>query len=194
MTRDEIYDHLAKVYLGKRDKFEQKKKWQLNAWLVINIVITVIILTSAFYGFTAFLTRRNNFARHNVLFALSNTPIRIDYNLNEPFPQVKSFSLTIPKLDASKYGKLTFSVRGMEEGFPGVMKVVVKNSRNEIASFYVKNVRLKWQEIVIPFEEFSQISDWTTVNEVSFVLEAWNAEKKKGIVVIDNISFSSGQT
>ena len=69
--------------------------------------------------------------------------------------------------------------------------MVLKNQKNETASFYVKDVRLKWQELSIPFDEFIQISDWTSLMEVSFVLEAWNAEKKKGIILIDNICFSS---
>ena len=93
MTRDEIYDHLAQVYLGKRDKIEEKKKRQFNAWLVINIVITLVILISAFYGLTAFLTHRSDFLKNNVVFSLNNGPIRISYNLNSPYPQVKIFSL-----------------------------------------------------------------------------------------------------
>ena len=191
MTRDEIYDHLAQVYLGKRDRVEEKKKRQLNAWLVINIVITLVILASAFYGLTAFLTRRAESFKNSVIFALNNSPIRVSYNLNSPFPQVKTFSLTIPKMNVSKYDKLSFSIRGLEEGFPGVVKVVLKNQKNETASFYIKDVRLKWQELNIPFDEFTQITDWTDLTEVSFVLEAWNAEKKKGAILIDNICFSS---
>ena len=75
MTRDEIYDHLAQVYLGKRDRVDEKKKRQLNVWLVINIVITALILTSTFYGLTAFLTKRNDFSRSGVIFALTVSDI-----------------------------------------------------------------------------------------------------------------------
>ncbi len=190
MTREEIYDHLAQVYLGKRDKVEEKNKRHLNAWLVINIGITAVILASTFYGLTAFLTKRGDFSRSGVIFALTNGPIRVPYNLNEPYPQVKTFSLSIPKMDVSKYKFLSFSIRGLEEGYPGVVKVVLKNQRNEEAFYFVKDVRLKWQELSIPFEEFNQITDWTSLNEVSFIFEAWNAEKKKGVVLIDNICFS----
>lgn len=193
MTRDEIYDHLAQVYLGKRDRVEEKKKWQFNAWLVINIVITVIILASAFYGLTAFLTGRGEYLKNSVLFSLNNGSIRISYDLNSPYPQVKTFSLKIPKMNVSKYETLSFSIRGLEEGFPGVVKVVLKNQKNETASFYVKDVRLKWQELNIPFDEFTQITDWTNLTEVSFVLEAWNAENKKGMILIDNVCFSSSK-
>jgi len=193
MTRDEIYDHLAQVYLGKRDKIEERKgpRHPFNAWLVINIVLTAIILASAFYGLTAFLTHRSALARNSVIFALTNGSIRILYNLNEPFPPVKTFTLSIPKVNASKYKSLSFDIRGLEDGYPGVVKVVVRNQKNETSSFFVKNVRLKWQEMSIPFEEFEKITDWTNVTEVSFVLEAWNSEKKKGIILIDHVCFSS---
>lgn len=190
MTRDEIYDHLAQVYLGKRDKLEEKKKHQFNAWLVINIGITVVILSSSFYGLTAFLSHRTDSLRKSIVFSLNNGPIRFTYNLNTPYPQVKEFSLKVPQMNVTRYAKLVFSIRGLEEGFPGVVKVVLKNQKNEIASYYVKDVRLKWQELSIPLEEFSQITDWTNLTEVSFVLEAWNAEKKKGILLIDNLCFS----
>ena len=193
MTRDEIYDHLAQVYLGKRDRIEEKKKRQFNAWLVINIVITVIILVSAFYGLTAFLTRRGEYPKNSVLFSLNNGSIRVSYDFNRPYPQVKIFSLKIPQMNVSRYEKLSFSIRGLEEGFPGVVKIVLKNQKNETASFYVKDVRLKWQELNIPLDEFTQITDWSNITEVSFVLEAWNAEKKKGMILIDNVCFSSSK-
>ena len=192
MTRDEIYDHLAQVYLGKREKAEEKKKRQFNVWLLLNIVITLLILTSAFYGFTAFLTRRSSaFSRNNVIFSLTNGPIRIKYNLNQPFPQIETFSLSVPTMDISKYKRLVFSIRGEEGGFPGVVKIVVKNRKNETASFYVNDVKLKWQQVDIPLEEFSQVTDWTVLTDVSFVVEAWNVQKKKGMVLVDNICFSS---
>ncbi len=191
MTRDEIYDHLAQVYLGKREKLEEKKKETLNAWLVINIVITLIILTSTFYGLTAFLTNRPPIAKSAILFSLTNGPVKIVYNLNEPYPQIKSFALNVPSVNASKYKNLSFSVRGLEEGYPGIIKVVVKNQKNETASIFVKDVRLKWQSLNIPFEEFAQITDWSNIKEVSFILEAWNSEKKQGIVIIDDVCFSS---
>src|SRR5882724_1367293 len=102
MTRDEIYEHLAKVYLGKRSVAEEKKRKAVNqTWLVINIVITAVILISTVYGFTAFLTRRAGL-KNQVFYALNNGLVRVPYNLNDPFPSTKSFSITIPEKDASK--------------------------------------------------------------------------------------------
>lgn len=191
MTRDDIYDHLAQVYLGKRTKADEKKKQQFNAWLVINLFITVIIFTSAFYGLTAFLTHRNSALQSRVIYSLHNGPVRIDYNFADPFPPVKTFALDVPSVDAAKYGKIKFSIRGKEEGVPGIVKIVVRNRRNEESAYYVQGVGLAWQEFSIPLEEFKQISDWSSLIDVSFVLESWNVENKKGLILVDNICFSS---
>jgi hypothetical protein len=191
MTRDDIYDHLAQVYLGKRSNLEQKKKKQLNSWLVINIVITVVIFASSIYGLTAFLTHRGDVLQNKIIYALNNGPIRLNYNLEYPFPSVKTFTLTIPQMNVAKYKALQFSVRALDEGTPGTIRVEVKNRKNEVAFVFVENVDAGWRNQEISFDRFHQISDWSEVNEISFVLEAWNASDKKGIILIDNVAFSS---
>lgn len=192
MTKDEIYEHLAKVYLGKREGLEEKKKkpvFDLN--FSIHILITVVVLASVFYGLTAFLSRKSIYAQKSVIFALSNNPIRIKYDLSYPYPQVSNFSIPIPKVNIAKYNDLTFSIRGTEEGYPGVVKLILKNKKNETSYYFVKGVELKWQKVSIPLSEFDRITDWTNLTEVSFALEAWNTEKKRGIVLIDDLCFSN---
>lgn len=191
MTRDDIYDHLAQVYLGKRKKVDEKKKWQLNAWLVINVVITLIIFSSAVYGLTAFLNQKRPYLESSIIYSLHNGLAQINYNFNEDYAPVKSLSLVVPELDVGKYKYLKFSIRGKEEGIPGIVKVVIENTKHESSTFYVKNINLSWKDISIPLQEFNQISDWTTIKNVTFVLESWNVDKVKGIVLIDNIRFSS---
>jgi hypothetical protein len=191
MNRDEIYDHLAKVYLGKKNSVQETKKKKLNAaWLMLNIISTLLILVSSFYGFTAFLNRQQVDLKNRVVYSLNNNPIRIAYNLDYPFPPVKTFSLPIPSRDLSKFSKLNLSVRGMEEGFPGVVKLVLSNQRNEKATYFIEDVGLSWQHLTIPLDKF-KMADLTSVTDVAFVLESWNVENKTGIVLIDDISFSN---
>jgi hypothetical protein len=191
MNKDEIYDHLAQVYLGKRRKEQDAHKKEFNAWLLINIFITVIIFASAFYGFSAFLVQKGSFLDRGVVFALHRGLVRMEYDFNNAGTPEKSFSLSIPSMDIAKYSKLHFAIRAREEGTPGIVKIVLRNKKNETAYFYVKNVGLSWQNVDIPLETFKDISDWTNLNEVSFVLESWNVEKNKGMVLIEDISFSS---
>ena len=192
MTRDEIYDHLAKVYLGKRENvlpLKATRKPVNRPLLVINIVITAVIILSTVYGFTAFLTRRGDL-KSQVFYALNNNPIRIAYDLDDPYPATKTFSITIPNKDVSKYKVLNVSLRGMDDAYPGIVKIVVGNQKNEQAIYYIQNVGSAWKKASIPFEKLN-LTDWTTITDVSFVLEAWNVDFRRGTLLVDGVSFSN---
>lgn len=192
MTRDDIYDHLAQVYLGKRKEVdvEQKKK-KFSAWLLINALITTVIFASAVYGLSAFFAHKKPALQSNIIYTLSNGPMTLSYDFRKAFPPVKSLTLSINEIDPSRYQDLNFTIRGKEEGTPGIVKVVFKNKRNEIAAVYVNEVDLDWQDISLPLTKFKEISDWSSVTEVSFVLESWNVDDKTGIVLIDDVQFAS---
>ena len=190
VTRDEIYEHLAKVYLGKRESVAPQKPKKTNqSWLVINIVITAVILISTMYGFTAFLTHKAGL-KNQVFYALNNNPIRISYDLNDPFPSTKKFAIAIPQKDATKYNHLRLSIRGMNGAYPGIVKLIVSNQKHEKATYYVQDVGNDWKNVSIPFERLN-LTDWTNISEVAFVLEAWNVDFRKGTVLIDDLSFSN---
>ncbi|MDO8580734.1 MAG: hypothetical protein Q7S13_04570 [Candidatus Omnitrophota bacterium] len=191
MTRDDIYDHLAQVYLGKRKKDDGKKERQLNAWLVINFGITLIIFASAFYGLTAFLTKQGSHLRENIIYSLHEGPIRLAYDFKTQGTPVQRFSLTLPSLDAARYKQLRFALRGWEGSGPGIVKVVIVNARNEQSYYYLQGVDKSWQEFQIPLETFKQISDWSNVKTISFELESWNVQSATGVLLIENIRLTS---
>jgi len=193
MTKEEIYEHLAQVYLGKKAQTQIDIKKGFSFPRIpkeAKVLATVLVAAVAFYTLTAFLSRRDESLKANILFALNNSPIRVSYNLNDPFPQIKDFSILIPKTDIEKYTSLAFSMRGLEEGYPDIVKIVLKNKKNEFSFKYIDGVDLKWKHHVIALSEFSGITDWSTLSEVSFVLEGWNVKKKKGIILIDDICFT----
>lgn len=190
MTKDEIYEHLAQVYLDKNSGEKKDVKKPLKLTREVRVVLTLLIVGFAFYTLTAFLARRNDDLKANIIFALTNAPIRVKYDLNEPFPQIKDFSISIPSVDIGRYKSLNFSIRGLEEGYPDVVKIVVKNKKNEVAFKYIYDVDLKWKRHTITFDELTAISDFSSLSEVNFVLEAWNVKKKKGIILIDDLCFS----
>jgi hypothetical protein len=189
MNREEIYDHLAQVYLGKRKEPEEKKQWQFNTWLLINVFIMAIIFASSFYGLTAFLKQNHSLLQSNIIFSLHNGPARIEYNFADHFPPVKKFSLNVPDMDASGYLNLSFSLRAREEGSPGIMKVVVRNKRNEISSMYVREIDLQWNKYSLPLSDFKEITDWSCLTEISFVLESWNVADPSGVIMIEDVNF-----
>ena len=192
MTRDEIYDHLAQVYLGKRENAVEKKAGQhrSHVWLVINIVTTAFILASVVYGLTAFFAKRNDEFKSRIIYALSNSPIRLAYNVGGEYPQVKDLTIEIPRVDVSKFSRVNLSLKGQDGGGPGMLKVVLTNDKQEKASYYLQGIKSRWQDYSISFDELN-LTDWKTLKEISFVVEAWNADKQSGAVFIDNISFSN---
>jgi len=191
MTRDEIYDHLAQVYLGKKNKVTPTpEKRQFSAWLVINMIITVVIFATSVYGLTAFLARRSDALQNRIIYALNKGPIRIRYDLGYPFPQVETFSIAVPKMNAGKYGALQFAVRGAE-GRPGTIRVEIRNQRQEVSSVFVHGVGYAWNTQSIPLDQFKEITDWSSVSEILFVLESWNTTTQTGLLLIDDVCFSS---
>ena len=191
MNRDDIYDHLAKVYLGKRERIEPKKpEPRPSAWLLINVVITVFVLTSVVYGLTAFLTQRKDALKSRVIYALNNSPIRLSFAVGGDYPQVKDLTIGMPRVDVSKFSRMNLSLKGQDGGNPGMLKVVLTNDKAERASYYLQGIKARWQDYSIPFDELD-LTDWKNLKEISFVIEAWNAEKQAGAVYIDNISFSN---
>lgn len=195
MTKDEIYDHLAQVYLGKSQSGKSKnlrKKKQFRSWLMVNVIITGFIFAGSIYGLSAFLTHKEFLSlKSKVVYSLHEGPITLSYDFRQTASPIKQFSLNVSSLDASSYQTIRFSVRAREEGSPGMMKVVVTNEHHEQASFYVRDIDFSWKEVSIPLEQFQQISDWTNLTDISFVLESWNVEKSKGIVLIDDVRFAT---
>ncbi len=193
MTRDEIYDHLAKVYLDKRATVEKKAeppKAPPVSWLIINVVITGFILASAVWGLTAFLTQRDDLLKDRIIYTLSNSPIRLSYDVGGGLPQVKSLQIALSPVDAQKYRRINLSVRAAGEGNPGVLKIVLTNAREEKAAYYLQGIRSRWQDYSIAFEKMN-LTDWRTLKNISFVIEGWNTARPSGTVLIDNISFSN---
>lgn len=191
MNRNEIYDHLAQVYLGKRQKALQVKKAQkkhFSVWLVMNVMITVVVFGSAFYGLSAFWQK--NDLQSNIIYSLHHGAIRIGYDFQKSLSPRQVFELDLPQMDASRYGSLDFLIRAKEEGNPGIVKVVLTNQRNEESCYYVQNVTFGWKKVSIPVEEFKHISDWSSLKTVSVVLESWNVEQQKGLILIDDLRFS----
>ncbi len=96
--------------------------------------------------------------------------------------------MKLNNLDASCYKTLSFYVKGDEErGFTKIFKIELKNAKREVGAFYVKNASDKWQEIVVPLNEFRGLSDLSSLREFTIVFEDRLATKKEGAIYIDDV-------
>ena len=189
MTKEEIFDHLADVYLGKK----KKKRKAFNATeilLFVNIiVIAVCVVYFAASSFYRFKERKPKNSDTSLALALNYYPLHLTYNFSPQKPQVENFSMHLGAKALDAYNYLGFSIKGSPKGYPRIIKVGIENAKREKSYFYYNGIEPSWKEVVIPLSEFKEITDWSRVEKVSFVLEAWNVDMGKGMVVVDDVCF-----
>ena len=188
MTKDEIYEHLAKVYLGKKKK---KKTLEPKFYLLLFINIFAVLGISALFFLGSKSLKPSAKIGSDVSFSVNKYPLRLQYNFNTPYPQIENFSLPLPGVDCRSYRNLKFSIRAGREEMPEILKITLENKKKEMSSYFLKHISNKWNKITIPLEDFKEITDWSNITKVHFVFEAWNTGAKKGSVLIDDICFSN---
>jgi hypothetical protein len=116
--------------------------------------------------------------------------LRIDYDVDSPNPAYNGIWMKLNGLNASKYNKLTFWVKGdKKRGFTPLFKVELKNNKGEVGRYYVTGVTDKWQKVEIPLRKMAGISDFSNLTEFVIVFEDWRDPVKEGTIYIDDIQF-----
>ena len=69
------------------------------------------------------------------------------------------------------------------------LRVEFVSAFKEKSEIYFKNISHKWQEYKIDLAQFKNISDWSDMSDLAFIIEEWNAREKKGVVYVDNVRF-----
>ena len=193
MNRDEIYDHLAQVYLGKGQEVASKKpkeRKSFHTWLAINIFITAFVFASVFYGLTASLKQNNTYLKQRIIASLSQGVVELSYNFLTEFPAEKSLVLSVPPLDATRYINLQFNVRAKESDAFGTLKIMLHNRKNEKGEYYISGINSRWQKISVPLSAFKTVTDKSNLTDVSFVVEPWNVQEKHETLLIENVQLS----
>ncbi len=190
MTKDEIYEHLAKVYLGKKKKKKKAPGIKFYLLVFLNVFAAIGITVVLFSGLKnpVFKARFN---KNSLYYSVNQYPLRLQYNFNAPFPQIENFSLPLPEVDARSYSLLEFSIKSGKGNAPEILKITLENRKKEMASHFLKRISGKWQKVIIPLADFKEITDWSNITRIHFVFEAWNTGTKKGSVLIDDICFSN---
>ena len=67
------------------------------------------------------------------------------------------------------------------------MRVEFNSKYKEKSEIYIKDVPHTWKDFKINLSEFKNISDWSAISDLSFIIEEWNTSGKKGIVYVDNV-------
>jgi hypothetical protein len=117
--------------------------------------------------------------------------MKLDYCVDSLNPAYNGFWMMLPNLDADRYDTLSLWVKGdAQAGYTTVFKIELKNAKGQVGRYYVSNVGGEWKQVSIPLSEFKSLIDRTALTEFVVVFEDRIATNKKGVVYIDDISFS----
>jgi len=186
MDKKDIYEHLAKIYLGStpvKKKKTHTKDFNSFIFISIAIIVAVIILLSIF-----------PYNRHKLSLqepqgtslVIAPNIVKINYTL-EPGKEAV-YSIDLNKLDLTSAKALAFSVRKANYKDNIILKAAFNNSLKEKSEISINDIpSYNWQDYKISLAEFKHISKWSGMGNLSFMVEPKSIQEKRGIVYIDNI-------
>ena len=119
--------------------------------------------------------------------------LKLVYDVDSPNPAYNGFWTKLQNQNLSDYKELVFFVKGDEQkGFTPRFKVELKNP-TQVASFLVTGVTSEWQKVVIPFQKFKGITEWSQMTEFVIVFDDLTSNPKEGVIYVDDIYFSDGK-
>ena len=183
--KKDVYEHLAKTFLDKKKKknFSKRKIW-------IAIVPVVFVL------FIALLISRNlivekKFFSKSLYVIVDRTPVVLDYNFSGlGASKKKALSFDLDNVDLSEYSTLELSIRtGIWSKTDSTIKIQIENTLLERDIEYILGVNKNWRKFRVPLESFELIKDWSSIKNITFVVEDWNVSCKEDKILIDDVRF-----
>ncbi|MFH1258209.1 MAG: OmpA family protein [Elusimicrobiota bacterium] len=119
--------------------------------------------------------------------------LSIDYDVDSINPAYNGFWLKLGEIDAQTYNQLVFFVKGdFDKGFSTVFKVELKTLQ-EMGSVKISGINANWQKVVVPFPNFTNITNWKEMTEFVIVFDDLTVDEKVGAIYIDDVYFSDGK-
>jgi hypothetical protein len=135
----------------------------------------------------------------SIVFGAGGRSLQLTYDVNNTESWVSYWSM-LGGASLSGYNYVSFWVRSPNNNV--LFKIQVRNNSadNDHNSSYVYvtdylngGITSTWKKVTIPLDAFANISDWTSMRDISIVFEntqsGWNGSPLNATVYIDNISF-----
>lgn len=189
MPDNETYEHLAKIYLGGATKNKSKKERKPTKLL---FSLTLVVISGfAFAGIYALWQGKSNINNHRSVIIEPNVS-KINFNLDRAKKETLIYDLKDMNLES--FATLEFSLRKSNYLDHLHIRVELSNGFNEKSYLYLTKLpTLRWHSFRFNLKEFKEISHWSNMRELKFIIEEWNTKKKRGVVYIDNIMFTTLQ-
>lgn len=191
MAKTDIYEYLAKVYLGS-SRADLKKKNQIPPKSGLKNLFKLGILVLAAFVLAAILLATISLTKHislksKLALILEPNIVKIAYNLDTAKKSTATFDLRGVNL----LGFKTLGFRARRSYYQENLHLRIEfiSGFKEVSQFYIKQIPRQWQDFKVELSNFKEISDWSNLNELKFIVEEWNIQDKRGTVYIDNIHF-----
>ena len=188
--KKEISDHIAKAFLETREPRSQRQDNSFVFYIVLSVCIVALLVLgiSFFTGSGA----KGLFSKNTILRLESHDgPYSLKFDFNYTKSQASSLNIDLPDIDLKGFSSLGFKIRFKETDSPvaGNLKLSLVNKRKETSSLYFSQLNHSWKSIAVPLSSFGNIKDWSRLIGISFTVEPWNVNAKKGELLIDDIQF-----
>ncbi|MDD5596165.1 MAG: hypothetical protein PHY94_08005 [Candidatus Omnitrophica bacterium] len=182
MDKKDIYEHLAKIYL---DASQKKKKKSKKHPAIKNFLVIVLSFLLGFLVFSFVSLKKNQPAKAQFALLLQHGAAKINFNFDPASKEI--YSIDLNNLNVARFKALGFSVKKTNFRDTISLRVEFTNAFREKSEIYVKNIPYKWGDYTIPLSEFKNITDWTDMSSIAFIVEEWNTKESNGVVYIDNV-------
>jgi hypothetical protein len=191
MEKKEIYDYLAKVYLGPQPPQPKalKKRQTAQAQRLVLFLIVPIIACALVYLFLNYPQKRQSAKAHSLQLDIGNEPIKIKYNFSGSNLKKETYSIALSDLNAQGFQELEFKARRRKDFGSVHLRVELENSLRENASCYIKDIGNKWKRCSVKLSDLKEITRRDNLKRISFIIEEWNVADKDDCVYIDEIRF-----
>ena len=118
--------------------------------------------------------------------------LRLIYSVDSSRPAFGGLWMRLQNLDAAKFDKLAFRVRGdAAMGFTTTFKVELKDAVGQPSHYYVRGITDQWQDIVIPLMDFQGMANFRRLKEFVITFEDTIATAKRGVIYLDDVRLTN---
>ena len=183
MDKKDIYEHLAKIYLDNsavKKKRQKSDSFKYRAWVIAAVVIILGAL-----AVISFLASRRKISLSEMALILTHETVKVNFNFDPAKKDI--YYLDLNKANLASYKEFAFSIKKANYSDNISLRVEFSNIYKEKSELYVKDISNKWQECVFRLSDFKNITDWTEMSRLSFIIEEWNSTDKRGAIYLDNV-------
>jgi hypothetical protein len=184
MEKQDIYEHLAKIYLDASSA--KKKKQTAPPHLVRNLFVMSVVMIAGLTGALALNLRKPHGTPQGseLALVLSSDVIKINFNFDPA--KKETYTLDLKNLDMSDFRTLTFAAKRRTDHALS-LRVEFVNAYKEKSEVYFRDLTANWHEYRADLSEFKNISDWSGMKQIIFSIEEWNTREKSGVVYIEDM-------